>query len=123
MAFITGIDAIRAHTLIEPCVRFKEFNIIILTIIKVVAEVSTAYGVTPVITGSWGENIYPLGGIHDKGHAIDYRSSIYTHPSVVALDIQKRLQLVDKGFRVLYHDSGNGKHFHIYYGFSHSIVL
>lgn len=113
MDFLNSLESRYAYAKILPCVRFKEFNIIIFTIQKAFGQIASEYGVEPVITGAWGEDIYPKGGVHDKGNALDYRSRDFVRPIIVASDLERRLKLIDKGFRVLYHDSGNGFHFHI----------
>lgn len=115
MSISDSIRASRSRTLILPCVRFSEINIYLLTIMEVVAAVSADYGVVPIITGVTGEDIYPIGGAHRANRAIDYRSAIYAKPLAFVQDLQKRFNTIDPGFTVLYHDSGNGMHFHIQY--------
>lgn len=100
---------------IESCVRFKEINYPLLIMFEVVAKVFSEYGLVPTITGAYGEDIYPVNGVHDRGLAIDVRTRDVDRPSVMGADIERRLKAFDKGFRVLYHDSGNGWHFHIDY--------
>jgi hypothetical protein len=115
MGISDSIHSLPYRTLILPCVRFTEINIYLLTIMEVMAAVSSDHGVAPIITGVTGEDIYPVGGAHRANRAIDYRSAIYGKPMVVAQDLQKRFNTIDPGFTVLYHDSGNGMHYHIQY--------
>jgi hypothetical protein len=55
---------------------------------------------------------------HARGMAWDFRSHYFTDPSKTRGRIEELLRAVDNRFRVLYHDSGHGKHFHVEYQFN-----
>jgi len=67
------------------------------------------------MTGASQNEAYAPGGIHDRAMAWDFRSKYLARPKAAFVELSKILKGIDTGFRVLYHDVGYGKHFHVEY--------
>ena len=75
--------------------------------------------IEPVITGAADEH-YPVGKVHDRGYAIDVRTSNLPDPQKFADQLSDRLGVVDPHFKVLYGDPAHLDHIHIGYSWWYS---
>lgn len=95
--------------------KIKEINPAILTMIVVYRRLCVEHRVKGSITGGYDEPCYPVGGIHDRGYALDFNSGVFQEPRGITVEFEKRLREIDDAFRVWYHDTGLGWHFHCEY--------
>jgi len=93
----------------------KEVNWPMIMVVEAMFLVCWKRGVIPKMTGAAQNEAYPVGGIHDQGLAWDFRSSAFSDPKSVLLELTAILRGIDKGFHVAHHDVGFGFHFHIEY--------
>lgn len=93
----------------------KEVNWPMMIAMEAIFLVCWKQGRLPVMTGASQSAAYSPGGIHDSGSAWDFRSKHLPRPKTAFLELAKTLKGIDVGFRVLYHDVGYGKHFHVEY--------
>lgn len=100
---------------IKGCVRFKIIPFEMLAVFKALILAGESQGVDPVITGASYEN-YPIGKVHDRGYAVDVRTSNLPNPAAFAISVSIQLGAVSPYYVVLYGDRQHCDHIHI--GFS-----
>lgn len=95
-------------------VELMQLNEPMLKACQVVSSVCEKQGVRAVMTGASGES-YPEKGYHAKNYALDFRCKHLPNQGIAFADIYMKLHLIDILYRVLWHDTGNGIHFHVEY--------
>ena len=100
---------------IRAVVKIKVINSALVTVINIFSNICNKQGFALVLTGAYGEPIYPKGGYHDRGYAWDFVIVNKCDNKSIAHTLDGMLKLIDSKYRVIFHNAGNGWHYHVEY--------